>query len=97
MIRRPPRSTLFPYTTLFRSIVLPIVSERVGGASSPQPPERTRQLPEQAALAPVAPLSPEAAGPWGRRSATARSWSPKGTSLASHPPCARPEDISRPA
>src|SRR2546430_9168580 len=25
MIRRPPRSTLFPYTTLFRSIVLPLV------------------------------------------------------------------------
>src|SRR3989442_6398496 len=25
MIRRPPRSTLFPYTTLFRSQVLPIV------------------------------------------------------------------------
>src|SRR5258708_30426094 len=24
MIRRPPRSTLFPYTTLFRSIVSPI-------------------------------------------------------------------------
>src|SRR2546422_6836002 len=24
MIRRPPRSTLFPYTTLFRSIVLSI-------------------------------------------------------------------------
>src|SRR2546430_9581908 len=23
MIRRPPRSTLFPYTTLFRSVVLP--------------------------------------------------------------------------
>src|SRR3989442_10047715 len=23
MIRRPPRSTLFPYTTLFRSIMLP--------------------------------------------------------------------------
>src|SRR2546421_9549225 len=23
MIRRPPRSTLFPYTTLFRSIILP--------------------------------------------------------------------------
>ncbi len=22
MIRRPPRSTLFPYTTLFRSVVL---------------------------------------------------------------------------
>src|SRR3712207_7356223 len=26
MIRRPPRSTLFPYTTLFRSIVSNIVS-----------------------------------------------------------------------
>src|SRR2546429_4805057 len=25
MIRRPPRSTLFPYTTLFRSIALPDV------------------------------------------------------------------------
>src|SRR3712207_7712567 len=25
MIRRPPRSTLFPYTTLFRSIVLVLV------------------------------------------------------------------------
>src|SRR3712207_9102498 len=25
MIRRPPRSTLFPYTTLFRSIILAIL------------------------------------------------------------------------
>src|SRR5438093_7092871 len=25
MIRRPPRSTLFPYTTLFRSLVKPIL------------------------------------------------------------------------
>src|SRR2546429_4502449 len=24
MIRRPPRSTLFPYTTLFRSITIPL-------------------------------------------------------------------------
>src|SRR3712207_7109262 len=24
MIRRPPRSTLFPYTTLFRSVTLPL-------------------------------------------------------------------------
>src|SRR2546425_7544500 len=28
MIRRPPRSTLFPYTTLFRSL-LPLVQRRV--------------------------------------------------------------------
>src|SRR2546429_9563932 len=26
MIRRPPRSTLFPYTTLFRSISLPVLN-----------------------------------------------------------------------
>src|SRR3989442_8162470 len=32
MIRRPPRSTLFPYTTLFRSVVeyQPIVALRAG-------------------------------------------------------------------
>src|SRR2546421_4402440 len=29
MIRRPPRSTLFPYTTLFRSVVL-VAEFRVG-------------------------------------------------------------------
>src|SRR5256885_8083315 len=28
MIRRPPRSTLFPYTTLFRSVLLPASDER---------------------------------------------------------------------
>src|SRR2546425_3411088 len=28
MIRRPPRSTLFPYTTLFRSILLQRLRER---------------------------------------------------------------------
>src|SRR2546430_14945748 len=28
MIRRPPRSTLFPYTTLFRSPSLPTLSSR---------------------------------------------------------------------
>src|SRR3712207_5724976 len=32
MIRRPPRSTLFPYTTLFRSESLPGVAEQGGGA-----------------------------------------------------------------
>src|SRR3989475_13105179 len=30
MIRRPPRSTLFPYTTLFRSIFALYLSERFG-------------------------------------------------------------------
>src|SRR5256886_9159359 len=30
MIRRPPRSTLFPYTTLFRSVLLEILCQRSG-------------------------------------------------------------------
>src|SRR2546425_8986926 len=38
MIRRPPRSTLFPYTTLFRSPR----SHRSGSASRPQHDQLTR-------------------------------------------------------
>src|SRR3712207_7232999 len=30
MIRRPPRSTLFPYTTLFRSVLLHVLAQRDG-------------------------------------------------------------------
>src|SRR3712207_7951557 len=42
MIRRPPRSTLFPYTTLFRSFVQPVLPDegllgfaRAAGADAP--------------------------------------------------------------
>src|SRR3712207_8075957 len=45
MIRQPPRSTLFPYTTLFRSVVLePVLDERrEPGARRRQPsPRRNR-------------------------------------------------------
>src|SRR3712207_7349327 len=42
MIRRPPRSTLFPYTTLFRS----------PWSTLPSPPDRRRHLPPQCARAP---------------------------------------------
>src|SRR5438034_7060853 len=41
MIRRPPRSTLFPYTTLFRSVAvfrLPVL-----GVGVPLGPDRVRQ------------------------------------------------------
>src|SRR2546422_2449973 len=31
MIRRPPRSTLFPYTTLFRSVVVVVEARRARG------------------------------------------------------------------
>src|SRR3712207_8075480 len=42
MIRRPPRSTLFPYTTLFRSRIGCHSSEDVGDLRDPDPgPDRT--------------------------------------------------------
>src|SRR5690242_21853712 len=37
MIRRPPRSTLFPYTTLFRSRA-PGARRRAAGPRAPRPP-----------------------------------------------------------
>src|SRR3712207_7617928 len=40
MIRRPPRSTLFPYTTLFRSVVALQVLGLVGPAEGGERPER---------------------------------------------------------
>src|SRR3712207_7593647 len=60
MIRRPPRSTLFPYTTLFRS--------RLAGAGAlpaarlPQPPAR---VPQRRRLADLARLARARAGPRG--------------------------------
>src|SRR2546425_7974799 len=36
MIRRPPRSTLFPYTTLFRSVLAGLLA--LGGCASSQSP-----------------------------------------------------------
>src|SRR5258707_11033083 len=44
MIRRPPRSTLFPYTTLFRSVDGRVASvhRRAGAARRGQPPARGR-------------------------------------------------------
>src|SRR3712207_9332201 len=45
MIRRPPRSTLFPYTTLFRSVLTE------GQAQQADLPERGEHLPREALLA----------------------------------------------
>src|SRR3712207_9456435 len=45
MIRRPPRSTLFPYTTLFRSEVVARIDERARGLSLRR--LRLRQLDER--------------------------------------------------
>src|SRR3712207_7794188 len=50
MIQRPPRSTLFPYATLFRSPALPLHDRlrQAGGARAVEHPERVveRQLRE---------------------------------------------------
>src|SRR2546425_8965727 len=43
MIRRPPRSTLFPYTTLFRSSRLASLS--ASGVGSHRPQEHVRRVP----------------------------------------------------
>src|SRR5438876_7661148 len=42
MIRRPPRSTLFPYTTLFRSVPYDRERDRFRGGISDRPRERAR-------------------------------------------------------
>src|SRR2546430_3711259 len=51
MIRRPPRSTLFPYTTLFRSHVLAAGSRvargELGKAERAQERERAAQYPDR--------------------------------------------------
>src|SRR3712207_8942573 len=56
MIRRPPRSTLFPYTTLFRSPVLSAVENvelplLVGGAGVRAARERALEVLDQVHLA----------------------------------------------
>src|SRR3712207_9398569 len=65
MIRRPPRSTLFPYTTLFRSPRLPLRPllhalprrDRLARARF-DPPLRPEQQPLAAARQPAPPLPP---------------------------------------
>src|SRR5438105_9598237 len=47
MIRRPPRSTLFPYTTLFRSLRLPPAARAcfIAATSAPRPELSTYETP----------------------------------------------------
>src|SRR2546430_13730311 len=45
MIRRPPRSTLFPYTTLFRSLDPGLLAHRVGRQRLAAPDREVRVLP----------------------------------------------------
>src|SRR2546422_5881505 len=43
MIRRPPRSTLFPYTTLFRSLAQVKAGVQVGEVEHPEPVKAGRE------------------------------------------------------
>src|SRR3712207_7042193 len=55
MIRRPPRSTLFPYTTLFRSPGTgqpPRLADRRSAVSDPTPPKGPRVILEEEQRAP---------------------------------------------
>src|SRR2546430_15612684 len=44
MIRRPPRSTLFPYTTLFRSLTSGCAAAGAYSATSAGPPKPIREV-----------------------------------------------------
>src|SRR3989449_10222348 len=50
MIRRPPRSTLFPYTTLFRSLVVHDWGSALGFHWARRHPERVRGIAYMEAL-----------------------------------------------
>src|SRR3712207_7107213 len=49
MIRRPPRSTLFPYTTLFRSLAGAVVADQPNRLAGLQPQTHVPQRPQLAA------------------------------------------------
>src|SRR2546430_9052181 len=46
MIRRPPRSTLFPYTTLFRSLSVPQSANKTGSVYVLAPADAIAAAPE---------------------------------------------------
>src|SRR5688572_31806922 len=64
MIRRPPRSTLFPYTTLFRSLAEP---PRPRPAARTPPPPRRGPRPSHAGLQPPPAPHPRAVAARRRR------------------------------
>src|SRR2546425_3669802 len=55
MIRRPPRSTLFPYTTLFRSWRSPSLSTSPAGSAWGLYAAKKLSLPERMSSTPVQP------------------------------------------
>src|SRR5260370_24266188 len=80
MIRRPPRSTLFPYTTLFRSHGRGAPGAlQIGQGAAPSLLDRREDEPEQRIVEPIASRTS------GRRGSPARARSEEHTSeLQSH-------------
>src|SRR5258708_14632709 len=70
MIRRPPRSTLFPYTTLFRSIRKFITTKKLITIPS-EVRARVKETPQYARATSFA--SMDTPGPFEKRSTEARS------------------------
>src|SRR3712207_7671429 len=58
MIRRPPRSTLFPYTTLFRSRILRLPEVPIGPAPAGPPLNETNPPGNLIDLGPVTDVAP---------------------------------------
>src|SRR2546430_10470113 len=58
MIRRPPRSTLFPYTPLFRSSPAPAPPPAARRTPAPAPLRPIRSSPAPAGSAPLPPAPP---------------------------------------
>src|SRR3989454_9187833 len=50
MIRRPPRSTLFPYTTLFRSLLFQVADVRAAALPGARPLHPAHEIEKHAAL-----------------------------------------------
>src|SRR3989442_13512712 len=75
MIRRPPRSTLFPYTTLFRSVRLAQAGDRLDHARmrlTLRPDEHADELPSLVQLRDTTPQTGQRAD-LGRRQRVVRS------------------------
>src|SRR5690242_20977647 len=60
MLRRPPRSTLFPYTTLFRSLMGTIIEREDHGSGAPSGAGAGRRRARKTASAPRQPAIPSA-------------------------------------
>src|SRR2546427_6996298 len=84
MIRRPPRSTLFPYTTLFRSAIDFVAKPRVGVSNGLQ--ELAAQIVDKIRVAAVAQVRRLPVAPRSAASAAGSAAAPVASSAGSAVP-----------